>query len=60
MDEPNRKRARSTMIPIVMIDHRRMGHMPHPPSLKASYNPCIACVLQFASPHQDEVSLESD
>src|SRR5690606_23256592 len=55
MDEPNRYNERSTMMPIVRIDQNRMGHMPHPPSLNASYAPCIASVLQFASRHQDEV-----
>src|SRR3954469_18185820 len=49
IDEPNRKRARSTMMPIVRIDQKRMGHIPHPPSLKCSYAPCILVVLQFAS-----------
>src|SRR5262249_41977746 len=39
-------RARSTMMPIVRIDQKRMGHMPHPPSLKCSYAPCICQLLQ--------------
>src|SRR6478735_11973063 len=48
IEEPNRKRERSTMMPIVTIDQNRMGHMPHPPSLKCSYAACIFVVLQFA------------
>src|SRR5689334_2141327 len=34
------------MMPIVRTDQNKMGHMPHPPSLKCSYMKCIFVVLQ--------------
>src|SRR5262245_42731423 len=36
------------MTPMVKIDQKRMGHIPHPPSLKCSYAACILAVLPFA------------
>src|SRR5262245_31961187 len=41
--EPYRYSARSMMMPIVMIDQRRIGYIPQPPSLKCFQMPAIWC-----------------
>ncbi len=45
IDDPNKYNARSTMMPMVIIDQRTIGYIPQPPSVKCFHKPAIWILL---------------